>query len=154
MDGFPLKLEVASKEDRRLMQLVADIAKPEETEELHQFLVNHFISSSPLDQLYQVNEPGADEEILKLRRERPWWDDDIRKSANLSLTVRDESAGGSLVALVVNTIEEKIANVNKPPTKSDRRVEYSKLFNGNYKKIKLFLLPYLIIFFFYSQQHC
>lgn len=131
MDGFPLKLEVASKEDR-LMQLVVDIAKPEETEELHQFLVNYFISSSPLDQLYQVNEPGADEEILKLRRERPWWYDDIKKdAANLCLTIRDESAGGSMVALVVNTIEEKIRNVKKPQAKSDRRVEYSKLFNGN-----------------------
>jgi len=89
MNDFPLKLEVASKEDR-LIQLVADNAKPEETEELHQFLVNHFISSSPLDQRYQVNETGADGEILKLRRERPWWDDDIRKdAANLCLTVRD-----------------------------------------------------------------
>lgn len=132
MDRFPLKLERINR-NGRIIQLVVDIAKPEETEELHQFLIDYFMTSSPLDRLFQVNESGADEEILKLRRERPWYADVIRNDAvNLCLTIRDNSDGGSLVALAVNIMEEKGASENKKlEPKSDRRIESSKLSNGN-----------------------
>lgn len=152
MDGFPLKLEPTTR-NGRLIQLVVDIAKPEETEELHHFLVNYFMTSSPLDRLFQVNEPGADEEILKLRRERPWYADVIRNnSVNLCLTVRDESDGGSLVALAINLIEEKEASENKKPEpKNDRRTECSKLSNGNCINTCNILLRIIICS---SIQHC
>ncbi len=135
MEKFPIKLDsFINPEDCQPVELFIDIAKPEETEELHQFLLDYFITTEPLRHLLQLDEPGADEEMLKLRRERPWYADIIRRSINLrmSMTVRD--AGGRLVALVVNTMEEKspteIANIRYTPENEKIRKEAAKFSYG------------------------
>ncbi len=111
-ERFPLKLDsFISPEDGKPVQLVIDIAKPVENEELHQFLLSYFSSTDPLHKILQIDEPGATEELLKLRRERAWYADIIRGSKNLCLTVRDEASGGCLVALAVNTMEEKSSKI-------------------------------------------
>lgn len=137
MKEFPLKLDsFMNPEDDQPVELFIDIAKPEETEELHQFLLDYFISTDPLRKLLQLDEPGTDEEMLKLRRERPWYADVIRRSINLgmSMTVRDREAGGRLVAIVVNTMEEKspeITNIRYTQENDEKRKKASSVTSGN-----------------------
>lgn len=127
MENFPLKLEEGS-------ELVVDIAKQEEKQELYQFLVNYFVASYPMRCFFQLNEPGVDEETLKLRRERPWIRNFAENSKNISITVRDD---GVLAGLAVCSIEEKSPtddSISKKPWEMDlRRQECSKLINGTYK---------------------
>ncbi len=136
-EQFPLKLDsFINPEDGKSAQLVIDIAKPEETEELHQFLLNNFSSIDPLHKILQLDEPGATEEMLKLRRERPWYSDIIRGSKNLCFTVRDEGNGGSLVALAVNTMEEKSPKITTnldTPVNDEKMKKANKVYNGKDK---------------------
>jgi len=131
MDKFPFKLDSGSNLENT--QLIVNIAKLEETEELHQFLVDYFIASAPTSQLFQLNEPGVDEEILTLRRKRPWYLDMIRESENLCLTVRDEYAGNQLVAVVICAISEKSAPAVQIKEVDQKKEEATKLFNGNFQ---------------------
>jgi len=127
MKNFPLKLEKGS-------ELVVDIAKQEETQELYQFLMNYFVASYPMSCFFKLNEPGVDEETLKMRRERPWIRDFVENSKNICITVRD---GGVVAGLAICSIEEKSSNddsISKKPWEMDlRRQECSKLINGTYK---------------------
>lgn len=135
MERFPFKLDPQSNSENT--QLIVNIAKLEETEELHRFLVEHFIASTPTNQLFQLNEPGVDEEILKLRRERPWYLSMIRESENLCLTVRDESAENRLAAICMCAISEKSAPVVPINEVDHKKEEATKLFNGNLHKFKV-----------------
>lgn len=104
MDGqstltFPLQLEQV---EGRQQELTVDIARPDDGQEIFEFLLRHFFPLAPVRQLGLYDESEE--------AKRPEWIQDIVidcvKTPH-SLVVRDASLENQIVAVVINEIQKR-----------------------------------------------
>lgn len=102
MQTLPWKDEVSTPNGKGTMVLIYDIARPDEAEEVFEFMLEHFFSRTPVRQIHLIDQ---DEETR-----RPLWKlHHLRKcfSQPYSIVVREENRSGRLVASLANYLEEK-----------------------------------------------
>ena len=101
MVTFPLELEQpVTLENRQQQRLIAHIARPDEAEEIFEFLLHHFFPLAPIRQLALYDESEE--------AKRPEWIEDIVgdcvKTPH-SLLVRDEQRHQHIVAVAINEFQ-------------------------------------------------